>query len=153
MLWLLGTQEEAAEAYDIAAIKFRGLNAVTNFDMSRYDVESILNSDLPIGGVSSKAFKASDSSSASSESNARHQIGGEDSITLASEQDRDNWSLLALHQQQQQAHGVGMDFSTAASVGGIGRQGRVGTVLWNGAWDGSTATAKPEQGLFFSSLW
>jgi hypothetical protein len=45
-----GTQEEAAEAYDIAAIKFRELNAVTNFDMSRYDVESILSNDLPVGG-------------------------------------------------------------------------------------------------------
>ncbi|XP_026460815.1 AP2-like ethylene-responsive transcription factor AIL5 isoform X1 [Papaver somniferum] len=60
-LGTFSTQEEAAEAYDIAAIKFRGLNAVTNFDMSRYDVKSIANSNLPIGGItgsSSKTTKA-----------------------------------------------------------------------------------------------
>lgn len=47
-----GTQEEAAEAYDIAAIKFRGVNAVTNFDISRYDVEKIMASNtLPTGEI------------------------------------------------------------------------------------------------------
>ncbi|KAF6142308.1 hypothetical protein GIB67_023333 [Kingdonia uniflora] len=55
------TQEEAAEAYDIAAIKFRGLNAVTNFDMTRYDVESIANSNLPIGGINGKTKSSNES--------------------------------------------------------------------------------------------
>ncbi|CAK9326036.1 unnamed protein product [Citrullus colocynthis] len=54
-LGTFSTQEEAAEAYDIAAIKFRGLNAVTNFDMSRYDVKAILESNtLPIGGAAKR---------------------------------------------------------------------------------------------------
>ncbi|KAK1410542.1 hypothetical protein QVD17_37079 [Tagetes erecta] len=56
------TEEEAAEAYDIAAIKFRGVNAVTNFEMSRYDVEAISSSSLPVGG-SAKRMKVSTSES------------------------------------------------------------------------------------------
>ncbi|CAL5363066.1 unnamed protein product [Camellia sinensis] len=60
-LGTFSTQEEAAEAYDIAAIKFRGLNAVTNFDMSRYDVKSILESStLPIGGAAKRLKDAAD---------------------------------------------------------------------------------------------
>lgn len=51
---MAATEEEAAEAYDIAAIKFRGINAVTNFEMNRYDVEAIAKSPLPIGGTAKR---------------------------------------------------------------------------------------------------
>lgn len=67
-LGTFSTQEEAAEAYDIAAIKFRGLNAVTNFDISRYDVKSIASSNLPIGGTSNKS-KTNSSESMSDHNN------------------------------------------------------------------------------------
>lgn len=55
------TEEEAAEAYDIAAIKFRGLNAVTNFEMNRYDVEAIAKSALPVGGAAKRLKLSLDS--------------------------------------------------------------------------------------------
>ncbi|XVF34205.1 hypothetical protein REPUB_Repub18cG0038800 [Reevesia pubescens] len=85
-LGTFSTQEEAAEAYDIAAIKFRGLNAVTNFDMSRYDVKSIANSNLPIGGLGNKSKNCSDSASDSkSTDDDRDHSSASSAVTFASQ--------------------------------------------------------------------
>ncbi|MED6191542.1 hypothetical protein PIB30_001273 [Stylosanthes scabra] len=111
-LGTFSTQEEAAEAYDIAAIKFRGLNAVTNFDMSRYDVKSIANSTLPIGGLSTNKNKNSNNdslsnhsddrdSSAAATTNHHHQPPPSSTSTLSfavpikQDPSPDYWSILA----------------------------------------------------------
>ncbi|RCV22079.1 hypothetical protein SETIT_4G191300v2 [Setaria italica] len=124
-LGTFSTQEEAAEAYDIAAIKFRGLNAVTNFDMSRYDVESILNSDLPIGGGAAGRASKFPLDSLPPASAAAMITGAVSQAMPPSE--KDYWSLLALHYQQQQqqfpasayeaygSSGVNVDFTMGTS--------------------------------------
>ncbi|KAL0358759.1 UNVERIFIED_CONTAM: AP2-like ethylene-responsive transcription factor PLT2 [Sesamum angustifolium] len=86
-LGTFSTQEEAAEAYDIAAIKFRGLNAVTNFEISRYDVKSIMESaTLPIGGAAKRLKDA-------------------ESAEMALEMHRANEGRLNLHLPGEQING------------------------------------------------
>ncbi|XP_057861481.1 AP2-like ethylene-responsive transcription factor PLT2 [Cryptomeria japonica] len=108
-LGTFSTQEEAAEAYDIAAIKFRGLNAVTNFDMSRYDVKSILaSSTLPVGGHV-KRIKEAEPSDPSVE--ARHHdedstLSSYAAISYNNAASKQEWPIIAAfqnHHASQQA--------------------------------------------------
>ena len=146
-----GTQEEAAEAYDIAAIKFRGLNAVTNFDMSRYDVESILNSDLPVGGgAAGRASKFPlDSLPPAS---AAAMITGAAAAQAMPPSEKDYWSLLALHYQQQQQQQFPASAYEAYGSGGVNVDFTMGTSSHSGSntssgvmWGAATTGAMGQQ--------
>ncbi|RLM55993.1 AP2-like ethylene-responsive transcription factor AIL5 [Panicum miliaceum] len=130
-LGTFSTQEEAAEAYDIAAIKFRGLNAVTNFDMSRYDVESILNSDLPVGGGAAGRASKFPLDSLPPASAAAMITGAASHAMPPSE--KDYWSLLALHYQQQKQQQFLASAYEAYGSGGVNVDFTMGTSSHSGS--------------------
>lgn len=97
-----GTQEEAAEAYDIAAIKFRGVNAVTNFDITRYDVERIMASNTLLAGELARRNKETEPSSDAIEYNSSAQNSGESIQIENGNGNASDWKMALYPSQQEQ---------------------------------------------------
>ncbi|KAG6434720.1 hypothetical protein SASPL_106361 [Salvia splendens] len=108
-LGTFSTQEEAAEAYDIAAIKFRGVNAVTNFDISRYDVEKIMASNtLPTGEV---ARRTKDGRPSAEVASVEECHGGEAPLAVAARVEHVSnaceWKMVPYNDAPGQGQGQG----------------------------------------------
>ncbi|XP_027121550.2 AP2-like ethylene-responsive transcription factor At1g16060 [Coffea arabica] len=96
------TQEEAATAYDMAAIEYRGLNAVTNFDLSRYVKR--LRPNQTGNGVNNVAS-----------SEQYPNVDLEVNVNPIKDDASEEVDLSFIHQQQQQQSSSSPDTSTTTS--------------------------------------
>ncbi|KAL2317869.1 hypothetical protein Fmac_031745 [Flemingia macrophylla] len=116
------TQEEAAEAYDVAAIKFRGVNAVTNFDISRYDVERIMASNTLLAGELARRNKESEPRSEAIEYNvvsSQQEVVSREEVEAVNNKDNNNengssldWKMGLYHHHPQQRQSNNCDQKT-----------------------------------------
>ncbi|XVF61403.1 hypothetical protein PTKIN_Ptkin08bG0126900 [Pterospermum kingtungense] len=97
------TQEEAAEAYDVAAIKFRGVNAVTNLDITRYDVERIMASNTLLPGEYARRNKDIEpGNEAVNHNHFTHNTNCETNISPENNEGQSTDWKMVLHQTSEQ---------------------------------------------------